>query len=231
MLFRSLDPVTNQRSLGLLGRDNAHWSFFFNSDASVVEGNRIEDRGEGQSPRFQTTATVQHYSALDQFLMGLRPASEVPPTFLVRNPSLPISASSAPQAGRSFDGTRQDITVQMIVDAEGRRVPDATVAQKHFNFAFVLLAQEGAQPAAEDLAQIERLRLAWEQFFTAAVDNRGTASTGLVKRLRLSTWPAGGMLSGSPASATVSLASPVNRDLAVQLARVRTGGAGTTAVG
>ncbi|MBI3696914.1 MAG: hypothetical protein HY238_19030, partial [Acidobacteria bacterium] len=215
---RYLDPTTNQPSLGLLGRDNAHWSFFFNSDASVVEGNRIVDLGEGQSPRFLTTATVQHYSAVDQYLMGLRPASEAPPTFLVRNPSLPISPSSGPQAGRSFDGTRQDITVQMIADAEGRRVPDATVAQKHFNFAFVLLVQQGAQPASEDLAQLERVRLAWEQFFNAAVDNRGTANTGLVKQLRLSTWPAGGVLTGSPASATVSIAALLNRDLAVQLA-------------
>ena len=33
----------------LLGRDLAHWSFFFNSDASVMEGNQIEDQGAASS--------------------------------------------------------------------------------------------------------------------------------------------------------------------------------------
>jgi len=214
---RYLDPLTNQPSRGLLGRDNAHWNYYFNTDASVVEGNRIEDLGEGQSPRFRTTATVEHYSAFDQYLMGLRGPDEVPPSFLVRNPTLGILGTSAPQAGRSFDGVRQDITVQMIVDAEGKRLPDATVAQKTFNFAFVLLVSSGAQPAAEDLVQIERLRTAWEQFFAAAVDNRGTANTSLVKQLRLSTWPAGGVLRGSAAPSTVSIAAPLTRNLDVQL--------------
>ena len=35
------------RSDALLGRDQAHWSFFFDSDASVMEGNDIEDLGGG----------------------------------------------------------------------------------------------------------------------------------------------------------------------------------------
>ena len=54
----------------LLGRDVAHWSFFFDSDASVMEGNDIEDLGGGS---FRTTAAVQRYSQLDQYAMGLLP--------------------------------------------------------------------------------------------------------------------------------------------------------------
>ena len=46
----------------------AHWSFFFDSDASVMEGNDIEDLGGGA---FRTTAAVQRYSRLDQYAMGL----------------------------------------------------------------------------------------------------------------------------------------------------------------
>jgi hypothetical protein len=45
---------TGQRSDALLGRDLAHWSFHFDSDASVLEGNDIEDLGGGQ---FRTTAS------------------------------------------------------------------------------------------------------------------------------------------------------------------------------
>ena len=56
----------------MLGYQGAHWDFKFNSDASLLEGNRIQDNGAGVLPRFQTTATVEGFSALDQYLMGLR---------------------------------------------------------------------------------------------------------------------------------------------------------------
>ncbi|HYM11778.1 MAG TPA: hypothetical protein VEU62_13670 [Bryobacterales bacterium] len=215
---RYLDPLTNQPSLGLLGRQQAHWSFFFNSDASVVEGNRIQDSGAGQSPRFKTIGTVEHYGPLDQYLMGLRSPDEVPASFLVRSPNAAgFIPSSAPQSGVSFDGTRQDITVQMIAGAEGRRVPDSTVSQKRFSYAFILLIQSGTRPSTADLAQIDAIRQGWEQFFDAAVDNRAAASTALVKQLRLSTWPAGGVLRGSPVTATVTVASAPAANLNVTL--------------
>ncbi len=214
---RYLDPLSGLPSLGLLGRSNAHWSFYFNSDASVVEGNRIQDHGAGQSPRFLTTDTVLHYGPFDQYLMGLRSPADTPASFLVRSPSIGLPPSSSPQPGVSFDGTRQDVTVQMIVDAEGKRIPDSTVAQKHFNYAFVLLIQAGTQPSASDLAQLDRVRQAWEQFYDAGVDNRATANTSLVKQLRLSAWPAAGVLKGSPATATVAVAAPLAAKLDVLL--------------
>ena len=69
----------------MLGYQSAHWNFLFNSEASLLEGNRIQDNGAGVSPRFQTTATVEGYSPLDQYLMGFRSAQDVPPTFYVAN--------------------------------------------------------------------------------------------------------------------------------------------------
>ena len=44
-----------------LGRQLAHWSFYCDSDASVLEGNDIEDQGGGS---FRTAATVQRYVAV-----------------------------------------------------------------------------------------------------------------------------------------------------------------------
>src|SRR4029450_3812830 len=52
---------TGANSNALLGRDDAHWSFFFDSDASVMEGNDIEDQGGGQ---FRTGDAVKGYSRL-----------------------------------------------------------------------------------------------------------------------------------------------------------------------
>ena len=72
-----------QRSDALLGRDLAHWSFFFDSDASVMEGNDIEDLGGGS---FRTVAAVQRYSLLDQYAMGLVPDSARAAVLLCREP-------------------------------------------------------------------------------------------------------------------------------------------------
>jgi hypothetical protein len=54
------DGTVNSKEL--LGRDEAHWSFFFDSDASHMEGNDIEDLGNGVS---RTVGAVSRYSALD----------------------------------------------------------------------------------------------------------------------------------------------------------------------
>ena len=51
-----------------LGRQRAHWSFYCDSDASVLEGNEIEDQGGGS---FRTAATVSRYGPFDLYAMGL----------------------------------------------------------------------------------------------------------------------------------------------------------------
>ena len=53
LAFLEFRNHTGARSEALLGRDQAHWSFFIDSDASVMEGNDIEDLGGGS---FRTTA-------------------------------------------------------------------------------------------------------------------------------------------------------------------------------
>ena len=83
LAFLQFTDHNRQRSDALLGRDKAHWSFFFNSDASVMEGNRIEDLGGGA---FRTAAAVEKYSLLDQYAMGLVRDIDVPPFFYVENP-------------------------------------------------------------------------------------------------------------------------------------------------
>ena len=53
LAFLGFRDHTGERSEALLENDDAHWSFFFNSDASVMEGNRIEDFGGGQFPELR----------------------------------------------------------------------------------------------------------------------------------------------------------------------------------
>lgn len=217
LVFTSfLDPISESASTKLLGRDDAHWSFFFNSDASVLEGNRITDHGN-TSPRFETTAAVEKFGHFDQYLMGLREAEDVTPSFYVEDPSDSRSPGSPPEIGVTLDGTRREVDVGMIISAAGSRRPQQNVAQREFNFAFVLLVREGTTPSEDTLGKLDRIRTAWKAFFHEATDQRSNAHTELVKKLHLSTWPASGVPLGGSAVATVKIANPLTNDLDVAL--------------
>lgn len=166
-----------QNSTELLGRDSAHWSFFFNSEASVMEGNQIEDR-EGGS--FLTTAATDRYSRLDQYLMGLRDASQVGPLFYVSNVSgTSRTPASVPAIGVNFTGVRQNLTVNDIIAAEGPRIPSATASSKVFRQAFILLVQRGTAPSAAEVSKLNRIRQRWQEFFFQATDGLGSVNTSL----------------------------------------------------
>jgi uncharacterized protein (TIGR03437 family) len=204
----------------MLGAALAHWSFNFNSDASFLEGNRIQDGGETATPRFTTTATVQRYSELDQYLMGFRAPSEVAPTFLVRRS--PFNNDDPPRRGATFNGERQDIRVEEIIQAEGRRSPDHTVAQRRFRMAIILLIREGTEPDPADLDQLERLRREFEPFFASSTSDRAFMDTALKRNMRFSIAPAAGTLVGATLQATVRIEQPAAAPLTVLL-RARSG--------
>lgn len=216
-----IDPATGLRSSNLLGRQEAHWNFFFNSNASVMEGNRIVDHGAAANPRFETVETVSRFGEYDQYIMGLRSAQDTPPSFLVEQVTgagFP-NRSRAPQTGVPFNGVRKDVPVDLIIAAEGPRLPDHTVAQREFRYAFVLLVDEGSgEVSAAKIAKLERIRQEWETFFDQAVENRAEAHTELVSSLDLSVWPAAGVPLGTAGQASVSIARPRADDLQVSLA-------------
>ncbi|MEZ5360944.1 MAG: hypothetical protein R2748_01045 [Bryobacterales bacterium] len=143
-----INPATGLPSTNLLGRDDAHWNFFFNSQASVLEGNEIVDHGEAASPRFETVDAVARYGELDQYIMGLRAPEEVAPELRRAQPAQCRQHQPQPAPRLAcFDGDRQDITIDLIEAAEGPRTPDHTVAQREIRFAFILLVAQGASPA------------------------------------------------------------------------------------
>jgi hypothetical protein len=179
LVFRS--PSGAGASGALLGRGGVHWSFFLDTDASVMEGNDIEDRGGG---RFETVDFARRYSPLDQYVMGLRAAAEVPPFFYVDvaddfRPSRTYKSSSAPEAGVSFTGVKRTVRIEDVVAAMGPRLPDAARAPRVLRQAWVLVA-DAAAPATEARVEIvSRIRSRFEPYYAAATDGRGTALTHL----------------------------------------------------
>ena len=217
LAYASVKDPNDPNAKPMLGRQLAHWSFLFNSEASFLEGNRIQDNGPDTSPRFKTIATVQGYAPLDEYLMGFRAAEEVSGMFLVTDSPNIASGSRSPQVGVSFDGNRRDITIQNLIDTVGRRTPDYTVAQRRFRFAFLLVVPAGTGPNTDLIAQLETYRSLFAGMYEQATSGRATAETSLKRALHISTFPATGLLNGSLAVTTLSLDAPAAAPLLVTL--------------
>jgi hypothetical protein len=179
LAFLEFRDHNGQQSQALLGRDQAHWSFFFDSDASVMEGNDIEDLGGGS---FRTTAAVQRYSRLDQYAMGLLPDSQVPSFFYVESPTNVVpqrSAEDAPRVGVTFNGTRREVLIQDIVAIQGPRIPGAADSPKVHRQAFIYLVTAGRSADGGQIDKADRIRRQWEPFFQQATEGRMRADTRL----------------------------------------------------
>ena len=216
LAYASVHDPADPTALPMLGIQQAHWAFNFNAEASFMEGNRIQDNGPSASPRYIVTADAEQYAPLDQYLMGFRAASEVPPTFLVTGNS-PGFSLTFPQVGITFDGGRRNIAVDEIIQADGRRTPDSTVAQRHFRMAFVLIVRQGTTAPAAELAQLEGYRSQFENFYSQATGGRAYMDVTLPHALSLSVSPAAGVVAGGSMTASVSIRQPAVSALTVNL--------------
>ncbi len=216
LAFASVQDPNNPTLQPMLGFGRVHWSFVYDSEASLLEGERIEDRGAGVSPRFLTTDTVQGYSPLDQYLMGFRPPEQVPDTFLVTDYPSFISPVWHPQSGIAFDGARRNVGMGDILQVEGRRTPDYTIAQRRFRFAFIVVVAQGTQPSAADLAQVDTYRQRFEMFYAQASSNNAVADTTLKRSMKLSLYPNAGVVAGGSGTAALTLQTPPSGDMTVQ---------------
>ena len=167
---------TGAASNALLGRDLAHWSFFFNSDASVMEGNQIQDLGGGQ---FRTVDAVKRYSALDQYAMGLIGAPDVPSFFYVESPNSSQTAASAPQIGVTFTGTRRDVLITDVVAVEGPRLPAVASSPRTHRQAFIYIVSNGKSLDNSQITKLDNIRQQWTAFFLQATGGHMTAITTL----------------------------------------------------
>jgi len=218
LAYASIRDPLNPEARPMLGYQQAHWAFTFNSEASLAEGNRIRDRWETEpaaAPRFITIGVTEAFSPLDQYLMGFRAAEEVPGTFLVANATVPPDRH--PQLNVNFDGQRRDVAVEEIIRAEGRRTPDHTVAQRRFRFAFILIAAAGTEPSTQELQKLEGFRREFETYYHRAASQRAWAEATLRRALRVSIFPAAGVLAGSSMTASVTVERPAEANLTVDL--------------
>ncbi|QSQ15625.1 CARDB domain-containing protein [Myxococcus landrumensis] len=164
----------------LLGRDAAHWSFFFDSDASVLYGS---DWGPDSPGTFSALKSQTRYSDLDLYLMGFLSPLEVGPLTLLApegtSPNQPTDLP--PPAGTRIRATAQTLSVADIIRAENDRMPAMSRAQKGFRAAFVLLTPPGVPATTTQVQFVDALRKNFEQRFFFLTKGRGVFETDLVE--------------------------------------------------
>lgn len=154
------------------------WSFFLDTDASVMGGNNWVDNGDGT---FESLEAALRYSPLDHYLMGIRSHRDIPDFFLIIPPEgyTRRTTSSPPEVGAIVPGTPKMITLQQIIQVEGQRAPAYPRAPTLFRQAFILVVPKGETVSVSDLEKLDRLRTEWEIFFRIATGGRARISTRL----------------------------------------------------
>ncbi len=167
----------------ILGRMNAHWSFFLNhrgiGNASPMEGNRWQENGDGS---YRTVESFTGFCDLDEYLMGLRAPDDMAPFYVIDFPPGrdPFNDGSSPFPEVTVKGgTRIDLTIQDIIDNYGPRGPDTSTSMKTFKIAFILVVPPSLGPDPADLKKLDDFRLAWETYFNDTTEGLGTMDTTL----------------------------------------------------
>lgn len=148
--------------------DEGHWSYLLQSQGSLLYGNNWRDNGDGT---FTSVDALKVASPLDLYLAGFLSAEEVPPFFLIRNPT--IDSRRPPRIGDVVSGVREPVEIGDIVAAEGPRTPGADQAQKEFASSILYLVRPGEEVDGGQLAELELLRRELMDRFAISTVGRG----------------------------------------------------------
>ena len=110
-------------------------------------------------------------SFLDLYAMGFVDASEVPDMFILRDLE-PLSG-----ANNTYTATKEVVTINQIVAAEGPREPSASQAQRTFNVGFVYLLEPGSTADPDMLALHEAFRDKFIEYWAQVTGGRSWITT------------------------------------------------------
>lgn len=151
----------------LLGRSNAHWSFYMHSGGSPVQGHDWVDNADGTFTAMPTD--LFRYADIDLYLMGLLPPEEVEPWFVLENPTNCVDSALPGGDCASDDGfqfqaptytitaDRRDVTVDDVIAVEGARDPSYPSAPDTFDISFLLIKRPDESPSEEDLQALHTI--------------------------------------------------------------------------
>jgi hypothetical protein len=88
-------------------------------------------------------------------------------------------ATSAPEIGVTFNGTRRDLRIEDVIAAMGARNPTSSSSSRVHRQAFIYLVSAGAFVDPAQVTKVDTIRRAWVTFFAQATGNRMKAETSL----------------------------------------------------
>lgn len=148
----------------LRGRQSSHWSFFFDTDRSPMEGNRWQDDAGRRIAR--ASPSPPRFSALDLYFMGVAGSDEVEARALITNhgevsPSwLNLDAATTPAHRLGYDVSlaaysEHQVSIAGIIAGSGRRSP-APTPQAEWPVGVVLLSNGLQRAERADLERLEQ---------------------------------------------------------------------------
>ncbi len=156
--FTSFTPSGSTTAVSLLGRQGAHWRAAMHTQGSLLGGH---DWLQIEPGCFVAHASNTGLSSLDLYALGLLPAAEVPPAFIIAAPTLASGAAHPQDAilqpGAVVRGARIDVPLDALVAEHGPRAIDPEPLQ----LTFVLLTRPGesATDARATADKLDALRL------------------------------------------------------------------------
>jgi len=165
----------------MLGRSDAHWSYFADVDHSCLEGGNWAETGPGA---WVCPDLVDRFSELDEYLFGLRTAEEVTDLYYVSSASNNLTGSRSqapPGIGATAVGVKVPVTVGDFIAQEGLRTPLPDVENKDLRQAFIFVLRAGTSASQTELDKIAGFRRAWEAYFERSCDGRLTCNTSITQ--------------------------------------------------
>jgi hypothetical protein len=163
----------------ILGRSDAHWSYYVDVDHSSLEGGNWISTG---GSNYQCPTQIDFFSQLDEYTFGLRTPDEVKDFFYIASPSNDLVGNRSvgtPLLGATATGTLTPVTVEHIIAANGLRTPTEPNENKDLRQGFIFLLQAGSSPTQAELDKIAGFRRAWEEYFERSCDGRLTCNTSI----------------------------------------------------
>lgn len=214
LVWFSQDDTSVSRLLP--GGADAHWSFNFNSEGSMVEGNRLQDNGSDANPRFLSAGAAEQIPPVDQYFFGWRAPQDVPPTFAVSRST--VSDFLQPRIGARFNGQRRDVTIQELIDAaRAPRYPDHVLAPRKYRWAILLITREGAPAPTAAIEKLERYRQELPAFWSKISGGLSELDTEQKKSLDISIAPFAEFYADSTVGGEVRLRNAAASDLRVSI--------------
>ncbi|HEY0713327.1 MAG TPA: hypothetical protein VGF45_11685, partial [Polyangia bacterium] len=182
--FRYQRADEKMPSKALLGRQEAHWSRGVEAQGSIMDGYDWKDNGDGT---FTPGRRAFRYGVLDQYGMGLRKASEVPPFFLLEDiRDLAGNPASFVATNGRYQAKKIPLTIDDIIRGTGAREPEIDPAAQDLRMGVILLGppETRADQLIGEAFQIDNTRRLWTEFYNAAGGGRGRVCTDLLQPCR-----------------------------------------------